>query len=735
MTEKILSVGGMTCAACSRNIERVLSKQNGVLYGRVNLATEKLDLKFDENIISFEEITAVIQRGGFTLQEEPKNELNGLWRRFLLSAVFTVPLTLFSMIPMALHGFHVIPHNLDPMNFPAFNGIAQMLMTLPVMAVNYKTFQKGFKALFSGAANMDSLIAKGTMVAFLYSVYLTFESIFRSGGNMYYFETAAVILTLIALGKYLEAKTRGKTSEAIKKLMGLTPKTASVIKDGQEVKIPVELVKEGDIILVRPGEKMPVDGIVTQGLTAVDESMLTGESMPVTKNIGDNIIGASLNKNGSIHYRATKVGRDTILAQIVKLVEDAQNSKAPIAGLADVFSGHFTHAVIFIAVLASLGWFISGQSVAFSLVILVSVLVIACPCALGLATPTAIMVGTGRGAENGILIKGGEPLETAHKIKTVVLDKTGTITEGKPHVTDILPLADFSADEILRLAAAAEKPSEHPLGEAIVNHATEKFSKCEPPKSEDFTAITGQGIRAVVEGKEILIGNKHLIYSSNERFSECELPESEYNSLASQGKTPMYVQINGRLAGIIAVADIIKPTSQEAVKRLQSMGINVIMLTGDNKQTAQAIAAAAGIKKIMAEVLPHQKAESIKNLQKAGQKTAMVGDGINDAPALVQADIGIAIGNGTDIAIESAQIVLMRSDLNGVAQAISLSRRTMRNIKQNLFWAFAYNVLGIPVAAGALYIFGGPLLNPMIAAAAMSFSSVSVLLNVLRISN
>jgi len=546
--------------------------------------------------------------------------------------------------------------------------------------------------------------------------------------KQFYFETVAVILTLIVLGKYLEAKAKGSTSEAIRKLIGLSPKSATIIRDGAEMIIPVEDVALGDIIQVKPGEKLPVDGVVIQGATSVDESMLTGESMPVGKKEGDIVIGASINKNGSIKYKATKIGKDTVLAQIVKLVEDAQNSKAPIARIADTISGYFAYAVLTIAIAAGVAWFIAGYDMAFVMVVVVSILLIACPCALGLATPTAVMVGTGKGAENGILIKGGESLETAHRIKTVVLDKTGTVTEGKPHVTDIIVKGIYSPDDILLMAASAEKQSEHPLGEAIVNHGVEKFGALLEP--EKFTAITGQGIAATIKGEDILIGNKKLMDESKIDIIDYA---ADSDSLANEGKTPMYFAVNGKLEAIIAVADIIKPTSKKAVQRLNDMGIDVVMITGDNQRTARAVAKQAGIDNVLAEVLPQDKAENVKRLQEQGAKVAMVGDGINDAPALVQADIGIAIGGGTDVAIESAEIVLMRGDLQGVAQAIYLSKRTMRNIKQNLFWAFAYNIAGIPIAAGLLYIFGGPLLNPIIAALAMAFSSISVLLNVLRI--
>ena len=762
MTQLTVNISGMTCVACARNIERVVNKLNGAS-GQVNFATEQLNLTYDDGIISYDSIAAAVKRAGFKLHMQESgtdkairkaDDINALWRRFIISAFFTVPLTLFSMIPMTLHslGLEWIPHRFDPMHYPVFNGIAQLLMTIPVMAVSMDYYRRGFSALARGRANMDSLIAKGTAIAFLYSLYLTWESVFRGGHNMFYYETAAVILTLITLGKYMEAKSKGRTSEAIQKLMGLAPKTARVIKDDTEAEIPIDDVTVGDIIIVRPGEKMPVDGTITHGETTVDESMLTGESMPVSKHIGDLIIGASINGSGAIRYEATKVGKDTVLAQIVKLVEDAQNSKAPIARLADVISGHFVHVVIVLALLAGGVWLLAGQDVAFSLTIVVSVLVIACPCALGLATPTAIMVGTGKGAENGILVKGGEALEMAHKVKTVVLDKTGTITQGKPFVTDVVidgaaliegsrVAPGMTEDYVLRIVAAAETMSEHPLGEAIARYGTERFGSL--PAVERFTAVTGQGIEAVIEGTCVIIGNAGMMEKYNVDISA---NATDSKRLAYEGKTPMYVAVrpgsslvgedcsnDWQLAGLIAVADVIKPTSKSAIAKLKAMGIETVMLTGDNRHTAAAIAKEAGITHVEAEVLPHDKAAHVKSLQEAGRVVAMVGDGINDAPALMQADIGIAIGTGTDVAIESAEIVLMRGDLNGVSGAINLSRRTMRNIKQNLFWAFMYNILGIPVAMGVLYVFGGPLLSPMIAALAMSLSSVSVLANVLRL--
>jgi len=758
MNKITFSIGGMNCVACANNIERIVSKLDGVEKAQVNFATEKLMVEIDEATVSVDNIVEVVTKAGFII-EPPQNdvaddvetgairkvdEISQLWLTFKWSLIATIPLFIFSMLPMAFYALdmQVLPHNLDPLNFPSINGLTQLALTLPVMWLNRNIFKRGFSAFFSGAANMDSLIAKGTMVAFLFSLYLTLDNLFSLGAgmvetmgemmfmdyNQYYFETVAIILTLIVLGKYLEAKTKGGTSEAIKKLMSLAPKTATIIRDGNEMQISIDDVAVGDTLLVKPGEKMPVDGVVIQGSTSVDESMLTGESMPVTKDVGDSVVGASINKNGSIKYEATKVGKDTIFAQIVKLVEDAQNSKAPIARIADTISGYFAYAVLAITIAAGAAWLIAGYDLSFVMVVVVSILLIACPCALGLATPTAVMVGTGKGAENGILIKGGESLETANKIKTVVLDKTGTVTEGKPHVTDIVAKGKYSADEVLRLAASAEKHSEHPLGEAIVSRGVEKFGTLSEPS--DFMSITGQGISVVIESKNLLIGNKKLMDEKGISLLEYV---ADSDTLANDGKTPMYVAIDGQLEGIIAVADIIKPTSKSAVERLYGMGIDVVMITGDNERTARAVAKQAGINNVLAEVLPQDKAESVKKLQEKGNKVAMVGDGINDAPALVQSDIGIAIGGGTDVAIESAEIVLMRGDLQGVAQAIYLSKRTMRNIKQNLFWAFAYNIAGIPIAAGVLYLFGGPLLNPVIAALAMTFSSISVLLNVLRI--
>lgn len=604
-----------------------------------------------------------------------------------------------------------------------------MILVAPSIAVGYQFYTVGFKTLLKGSPNMDSLIGIGTGAAVLYGIYATI--MIAAGHNNYtmdlYFESAGVIITLILLGKYLESMSKGKTSDAIKKLMGLAPKNALVLQDGKEIILPIEEVEIGDIIIVKPGEKIPVDGTVIKGNTSVDESMLTGESIPVEKNIGDKVVGASINKHGLIQFEATRVGKDTALAQIIKLVEDAQGSKAPIARLADIIAGYFVPVVIVIAILAGLAWFISGQSVVFSLTIFIAVLVIACPCALGLATPTAIMVGTGQGAEYGVLIKGGQPLETAHKIETIVFDKTGTITEGKPVVTDIIETNEWNSEDILRLAASAEKGSEHPLGEAIVSKAKELNLKLE--EIDDFSAIPGHGIKAAISGKQVWLGNLQLI--NNEGIDNTLLSESE--RLADEGKTPMYVAVDGILSGIIAVADTTKPNSKKAIDKLHELGVKVAMITGDNERTARAIAKEVGIDLVLADVLPKDKANEVKKLQEQGKIVAMVGDGVNDAPALAQADVGIAIGSGTDVAIESADIVLMKSDLLDVVTALQLSKKTIRNIKQNLFWAFAYNTAGIPIAAGLLYVFGGPKLNPMIAGAAMAFSSVSVVTNALRL--
>ncbi len=733
-----IPIRGMTCASCVAAVDRVLAGIEGVAEVNVNLPTEKATVKYNPEIVRLSSLKQAIVKAGYEPleieteaeadadQERRNQEIKSLWHRFLFSAIFTVPLFYISMghmIGLPLPGF--ISPDVNPVGF----GLAQLLLTAPVLVAGYRFYTIGFSKLFRRQPNMDSLIAIGTSAAFLYGLYAVARIL--GGDHSYahelYFETAGVIVTLILLGKYLEAVAKGRTSEAIKKLMGLAPKTAVVVTSGQEVVIPIEEVEVGDLILVRPGERIPVDGVVVSGHTSVDESMLTGESIPVEKEVGDEVVGASINQNGTITFKASRVGRDTVLAQIIKLVEEAQGSKAPIAKMADIVAGYFVPIVIAIAVLAGLAWFITGHSAVFSLTIFISVLVIACPCALGLATPTAIMVGTGKGAEHGILIKSGVALETTHQVDVVVLDKTGTITEGKPQVTDIITVQDVNRDELLKLAASAEKGSEHPLAAAIVQQAEKE--NMELLSAEDFQALPGRGIEVRIDGQQILLGNKKLM---DERGVEITL-EEESHRLAEEGKTPMYAAIEGRLVGIIAVADVIKPSSKKAIEALHKMGIEVAMITGDNQRTAQAIARQVGVDRVLAEVLPEDKAREVQKLQSEGKRVAMVGDGINDAPALAQADVGIAIGSGTDVAMESADIVLMRSDLMDVPAAVELSRATIRNIKQNLFWAFAYNSAGIPIAAGLLYAFGGPLLNPMIAAAAMAFSSVSVLSNALRL--
>ncbi|KKM18376.1 hypothetical protein LCGC14_1666290 [marine sediment metagenome] len=619
---------------------------------------------------------------------------------------------------------------------PSFLGNFYVLWALatPVQFwIGWQFYKGAWGAFKHRNADMNTLIAVGTSAAYLYSVTATlFPSFFEAGGikPVVYFDTSALIIVLILLGRLLEARAKGQTSEAIKKLMGLSPKTARVIREGKEMDIPVEEVLVGDTIVVRPGGKIPVDGIVKDGKSAVDESMITGESIPVTKKAGDEVIGATINKTGSFKFQATKVGKDTALAQIIKLVQDAQGSKAPIQRLADVISGYFVPIVISIAIATFVIWFNFGPfpALTFALLTFVAVMIIACPCALGLATPTAVMVGTGKGAEKGILIKGGESLETAHKLDTIVFDKTGTLTRGEPEITDIVTQNDYSEEEILKYAASAEKFSEHPLAEAIIKRAKEKKIELHDPKN--FNAIEGHGIEAEVDGKKILLGNLKLMQKQQIVVRNLEEKAEE---LAGDGKTPMYISLEGKAAGLIAVADTLKENSLQAVAKLKKLGLEVIMLTGDNKKTAEAIARKAGIDRVLPEVLPEDKVNEIKNLQSQGRRVGMVGDGINDAPALAQADVGIAIGSGTDVAMEASDITLIKGDLRGVVSAIELSKRTIKIIKQNLFWAFFYNTAGIPLAAGVLYPFFGILLNPIFASAAMAFSSVSVVSNSLRL--
>ena len=731
-----LSVEGMTCASCSAAVERTSRKTAGVFKADVNLATEKLTLTVDPNAFDLTELKRKVSIAGYKIksemvaddhQKKKDHEIKVLKWKFILALIFTLPLLYIAMghmiglpLPMFLD-----PH-MSPLNF----ALSQFILTLPVIVVGYKFYTIGFKTLFLRNPNMDSLVALGTSAAFLYGVYSLIQiAIGNAHSADLYFESAAVIIMMILLGKYFEAVSKGKTSEAIKKLMDLAPKVATVIIDGVETEVPVDDVMKDDIILVKPGERLPVDGVVIEGFTAIDESMLTGESIPVEKTVGDNVIGASINKNGSIQYKATKVGKESTLAQIIKMVEDAQSSKAPIAKLADQISGIFVPIVLVLAVITFGFWLLMGQSFEFSMANMIAVLVIACPCALGLATPTAIMVGTGKGAQNGILIKSGEALEKAHKINVVVLDKTGTITKGEPQVTDIISASKFNEDQLLQLVASAENRSEHPLGEAIIAHAKQKGFGLKAVES--FESIPGRGIKATIEGKQLWIGNLKMMDEQKIKIGQLAKVADE---LSLAGKTAMYIGIDGILAGIIAVADTIKETSIQAVSLLHQQGIKVYMLTGDNEKTAKAIAKQVGIDYVFSEVLPEEKSIHIKDLQLEGHKVAMVGDGINDAIALAQSDVGMAIGSGTDVAMESADIVLMKSDLRDVSTAILLSKKTIKNIKENLFWAFFYNLLGIPVAMGILFLlFDGPLLDPMLAGAAMSFSSVSVVLNALRL--
>lgn len=737
-----IPIEGMTCAACSQTIERRLKKAPGVESVSVNLATEMAQIRYNPEEIRMSEIKQLITKLGFVpleLKTGPKTdedqakkekEILQMKRRLAIAIGFAVPLLYVAMGPMLPWLRWPVPRFMDPMTYPLVYALVELLLVIPIVICGRKFYQVGFKNLRHLSPNMDSLIAIGTTSALLYSLFSTWQITAGDFGAVdhLYYETAGVIIALILLGKTLETISKGKTSEAIKKLIGLAPKTATVLHGDAELQLPVEEIEVGDLLLVRPGEKIAVDGVVVEGYSSVDESMLTGESMPVEKEAGAKVIGASLNKTGILKYRAEKVGSETALAQIIQLVEQAQGTKAPIARMADVISGYFVPIVIGIALVAALIWTVLGQDPVFALKVFIAVLVIACPCALGLATPTAIMVGTGRGAELGILVKGGEALETAHKLQTVIFDKTGTLTKGVPEVTDWLVYNGHDATETLRLAAAAEFGSEHPLGEAIVKAAAAKALPL--AKLDDFSALPGRGIAAMIENRQVLIGNLKLL---TEYQVSADIALTDFEAISRQGKTPMYMAIDGQFAALIGAADTLKETSQAAIAKLHAMGIQTVMITGDHRLTAEAIAKSVGIDQVMAEVLPADKANAVKHYQSQGRCVAMVGDGINDAPALVQADVGIAIGSGTDVALESADIVLMKNDLMDVVKAISLSRKTIQNIKQNLFWAFFYNIIGIPVAAGLLYAFGGPLLNPVFAAAAMSLSSVSVVTNALRL--
>ena len=740
---------GMSCASCAANIESAVSSLPEVSAASVNLATEVLSVTYQPGAINEEIICQTVAEAGYQAQvladqagasqaqiqqeadqaaQAKASHQAALWRRFWQSAIFALPLLCLAMAEMV--GL-TLPTWLSHRGGGQLFVSLQLALTLPILWLGRSFFLNGFKHLVKGHPNMDSLVALGTSAAVAYSLY---SSIQVWLGNHHaamslYYESAGVILTLVTLGKYFEARSKGQTSAAIQALIKLAPQEAQVLRDGQEVTLPLDQVQVGDLVRVRPGQKIPVDGRVVEGQSWVDESMLTGESLPVAKKVGDQVVGASLNQQGSLIVETDKIGQDTTLAQIIHLVQAAQGSKAPIAQLADRVSAVFVPVVMTLALVAGLAWYlIGGQSWAFALTITIAVLVIACPCALGLATPTAIMVGTGKGAEQGILIKSGTALEMAHQVNAVVLDKTGTLTQGQPQVTDVLPLTGWTSDQLLALAAAAEVNSEHPLGQAIVAGARERDLAL--PEVTDFQSLTGFGIQVRVDQVTYYLGNRRLM---QEQGLDLDQADDQAAALAAGGKTPIYVGTREELLGLIAVADPLKETSPEAVRRLKAMGLQVIMLTGDNAKTAQALAAEAGIDQVISDVLPADKAQVVADLQAKGLKVAMVGDGINDAPALAQADVGLAIGRGTDVAIESADMVLMGSDLTSVSTAIKLSQATIRNIKENLFWAFAYNVLGIPVAMGVLHLFGGPLLNPMLAGAAMSFSSVSVIVNALRL--
>ncbi|MGB7923570.1 MAG: heavy metal translocating P-type ATPase [Pyrinomonadaceae bacterium] len=749
-----LQITGMTCAACARRIERQLSKTPGVRRAGVNFATSRATVEYDPAATGIRELMETVKTVGYGTAGTTRDDFSGeaaedseqaaraaeyrdLRRKFWVAAALSLPVLVIAMS----HG------RIELLNFPGVNWL-QLALTTPVVLYSGRDFFRGaWAALRHRAANMSTLIATGTGAAFLYSVAATiapdYFAIHTVSDNMtmvdslmtpVYFEAASVIIALILLGRMLESRAKGETSDAIRRLIGLQPKTARVRRDGREQDVPIEEVVAGDLLIVRPGEKIAVDGVVEDGASAVDESMLTGESLPVEKTKGDEVFGATINKTGTFRFKATKVGKDTALQQIVRLVQEAQGSKAPIARMADVVSGIFTPVVICIAIATFVIWFVAAPVDArftMALVNFVAVLIIACPCALGLATPTAIMVGTGRGAEVGVLIKGGEALETAHTLRTIVLDKTGTITRGEPVLTDVLTAHEAGGiDEqaLLRVVASAERGSEHPLGQAIVKGAlAQNLTLVE---ASNFNAVAGHGIEADVDGRRLLLGNLKLMRERNIRVDDFE---EQADALAAEGKTPVYAALDGRLAGLLAVADEIKPESKEAVAAMRRLGLEVVMMTGDNRRTAERVAREVGISRVLSEVLPEGKAAEIKCLQQEDGAVGMVGDGINDAPALAQADVGIAIGSGTDVAIEASDITLIKGDLRGVVTAIKLSRATIRTIKQNLFWAFIYNIIGIPVAAGLLYPLTGWLLSPIIASAAMSLSSVSVVANSLRL--
>lgn len=734
-----VGIEGMTCAACVASVEKAISTLDGVEHVSVNLSTEQASIRYNPNELQMQKIFDAVSEAGYKVldiseedafsirQARKETERKQMKLRVILSILFTVPIFYISM--EHLFGWP-LPTFLSPHLFPVRFALIQFALTMPVVILGFHFYINGFKRLFKRDPNMDSLVALGTGAAFIYGIYATIQILLGNTSYVHdlYFESAAVILALVMLGKYLEHNSKGKTNQAIRSLMDLSPKFARVVRNGEEVEVLLKEVQIDEIVRVKPGEKIPVDGVVLKGNSAVDESLLTGESIPVEKKEGSFVIGGSINKNGFLEMKATRIGKDTTLANIIRLVEDAQESKAPIAKLADLIAKHFVPVVLVIGLVAFISWWIASGDVIFALKILITVLVIACPCALGLATPTAIMVGTGKAAEHHILFKGGEALEILHKVNTVVFDKTGTITYGKPTVTTVISKTETEED-LLRLAASSEQSSEHPLADAIVTYA--KDQGIDLLEVKEFMSYPGKGIKTTIKDKEIYIGNQKLL----ESFHINNDLEKEANKLAEDGQTPMYVAIDQVLQGIIAVSDPVKESSKDAISLLLENGIDVVMLTGDNKRTATAIANQVGISHVYSDVLPEQKNQVVEDLQKEGRVVAMVGDGVNDAIALAKSDVGIAIGSGTDVAIESADVVLMKDDLADVNKAIVFSKQTIRNIKQNLFWAFLYNVLGIPVAAGVLYIFGGPLLSPMLAGAAMAFSSVSVVTNALRLKN
>lgn len=743
------NVTGMTCAACSARVEKSVSSLPGVQACSVNLLKNSMVVSYEEKELGSDKIIQAVEKAGYgaSLKNAPgksrsvspvesaKKEYSAMKRRVIWSFVFTIPLFYISMGHMMgwpLPGFFLGTSN------SMIYALTLFLLVLPVVFLNRKYFIVGFRTLLHGAPNMDSLIALGSGASLLYGIYALYKIAYGFGhGDLalvdqfthdLYFEGAGTILTLITLGKFFEARAKGRTSDAINKLLNLAPKTATVLRNGVEAVIPAEEVEQGDLLVVKAGESIPVDGVITEGCGSVDESAITGESLPVDKQAGDKVIGATINQSGFFKMRAEKVGEDTALSQIIRLVDEATSSKAPIAKLADRVAGVFVPIVIGIAVLSAVVWLLAGASFEFALTMAVSVLVVSCPCALGLATPTAIMVGTGRGATHGILIKSAEALETAHSVDVVVLDKTGTITQGKPVVTDFVCCANTTQPRLLQVAASLEKLSEHPLARAIVQEAEKQAVELLPV--EEFSQIPGQGLRGIIQGQVCLAGNRKLMQA----FAVSDAGwEPLQNQMAAQGKTPLFFSVAGQLIGIIAVADVVKPTSKAAVQELQKLGIQVVMLTGDHQKTAEAIQHQVGADRVVAEVLPQDKEREIRRLQQSGKKVAMVGDGINDAPALARADVGIAIGAGTDVAMESADIVLMKNDLLDVVGAIELSKATIRNIKENLFWAFFYNVIGIPIAAGCYYAAFGLKMSPMVAALAMSFSSVFVVSNALRL--